>query len=59
MQISYNFLQTAKDDNLFKPAIHQYLYDHVRSRFIKVNKEEWIMAINLPVSDFVYNKNTQ
>lgn len=56
MQISYNFLQTAKNDELFKPAIHQYLYDHVRSRFIKVNKEEWIMAINLPVSDFVYKK---
>lgn len=34
------------------PAVKRYLYGHVRTKFIKVNIQDWKTAIMLPVSQF-------
>lgn len=42
--------------NFSKIAIKRYLFSHVRSRFIKIDANEWEIAIFLPVENFVYKK---
>jgi len=36
-----------------KPCVKEYLIDHVRSQFVKINSKDWSMAMLLPVERFV------
>lgn len=54
LQVTYGLLSTTKKlHSLSRPCIKRYLYGHVRSKFIEIPADEWDMAIQLPVEDFV------
>jgi len=53
LRMSYNLLNNLKNANEVKPCIKHYLSNHVNSRFLKVNPEDWQAAIFLPIENFV------
>jgi hypothetical protein len=63
LEISYGILKNmvrvkdliAKHAGAENMSVRRYLFSHVRSKFIEVHPEEWDIAIQLPVADFVYN----
>lgn len=50
LKISYKALKNA--GTIHKPCIKRYLYNHVRTKFIRINANEWDNAIFLPVEAF-------
>lgn len=52
MELSYGLLKTLSQFDLVKPTIHRYLFDHLKTRLVKVNFESWEDAAYLPVQDF-------
>jgi hypothetical protein len=57
LKLSYDVLQTTKTlFGLSKPCIKRYLYNHVRSKFIEIQPDEWEKAAALPVEMFVTKK---
>lgn len=52
MKISYQLLKAASRFRLFKPCFKQYLFEHMRSKFIYVPPEEWDMTVFLPTEQF-------
>ena len=37
-------------------SVHRYLYKQVRSQFIRINKDEYDKAIQLPIDEWVYKR---
>lgn len=57
LKLSYDLLSRSKTlASHMKPCIKRYLFQHVRSRFIEITPDEWDMAMELPVEQFVYKK---
>lgn len=52
LRISYDILVAASAYKAFKPCVHRYLSDHVRSPFIRIESYEWDAALFLPVARF-------
>jgi hypothetical protein len=52
LKITYDILKSAKKFKPFQSCIKMYLKSHVRSKYIRVDGEEWEIAIALPVEDF-------
>lgn len=52
MKITYQLLKSAARFRLFKPCFKQYLFEHMRSKFIYVPPEEWDMSVFLPTEQF-------
>jgi hypothetical protein len=52
-KITYDLVKDARKFREVKPCIKKYLYSHVKSRFVKVEPQEWDVAIFLPVQRFV------
>ena len=42
----------VKNINLVKPTIKKYLYNHVRSQFLRIDFDEAALAVYLPVQQF-------
>ena len=58
LRLTYDVLNSAAKYRFFKPTIKKYLNNHVRSRFILINANQWDMALFLPTERFVKkNKN--
>ena len=53
IRMSYDLLKRIQHAAEVRPCIKHYLKPHVRSRFMKVNPEDWKAAIFLPVEGFV------
>lgn len=53
MNISYGLLKSISELNLVKPTIHTYLFDHMKTRLIKVNYDVWGLIAYLPYQKFV------
>jgi hypothetical protein len=53
MKMSYQFLTSLSVAKEIKPCIKRYLTTHVKSRFMKINPEDWKATIFLPVESFV------
>jgi hypothetical protein len=53
LKLSYRTIQAVSKMDIAKPCIKRYLFNHVRSRFIEVNADEWAIATFLPVENFV------
>ena len=54
LQVTYGLLSSTKKlSSLSRPCIKRYLFGHVRSKFVEIPADEWDMAIQLPVEDFV------
>lgn len=59
LAISYSILKGAARYKYFKPCIKKYLKAHVRSRFMKINANEWDIALMLPTEAFAKASKTQ
>jgi hypothetical protein len=56
MRISYDAITAStKLERLAGPAIHRYLFAHVRSKFIEVYPDEYDIALQLPIEQWVFN----
>ena len=53
IRLSYNILNKASKFRFFKPCIKRYLVNRVRSRFVKINSDQWDTALFLPTERFV------
>lgn len=52
MKVSYELLKGAVQHDLFKPCVHRYLTNHIKSDLVKVSDEYWERAAMLPVQKF-------
>jgi len=52
IRITYDILSTAKRFKEFRPCIKRYLTNHVQSRILAVQPNEWETAVFLPVHQF-------
>lgn len=59
LRISYNILNSASKFKEFKPTVKHYLADHVRTRLVYINPNEWDIALFLPSASFVGATRTQ
>jgi len=50
MRYNWELLKTV--GNEVKPCVKRYLYNHIVTRFYKVNPEDWKAAIFLPIENF-------
>lgn len=53
LKISYQIMNASSRFWFFKPTIHRYLHNHVRSRIINIPSNEWDVAMMLPIAKFV------
>ncbi len=40
----------------FKKTVKRYLFDHVRSQFVRINSDEYDKAVQLPLEEWVYKR---
>jgi hypothetical protein len=52
LRVTYDILSATKRLKAFKPCLKQYLYNHVQSKIIAVQPNEWDIATFLPVHQF-------
>lgn len=50
---SYQMLKGLSGTEYFKPCLKRYLSQHVRSKFLRIDANEWDIAIFLPVESFI------
>lgn len=50
--LSWRMLKSAARDRHVQPAVKNYLFNRVRSRFITINGDEWHIAASLALEDF-------
>ena len=43
-------------ESMANKSVHRYLYSHVRSQYIRINKDEYDKAIQLPIGEWVYKR---
>ena len=52
IRLSYEILNKASKFRFFKPCVKRYLIPRVRSRFVKINSDQWDTALFLPTERF-------
>ena len=52
LAISYNILKGLSKYNMIKSCVKKYLYGHVKGNFVKIDANEWDIALFLPVQKF-------
>ena len=52
MRISYEILEASKRYAEFRPCLKRYLFNHVRSRMLTIQPDEWDVATMLPIQQF-------
>lgn len=52
LHLTYSFLKSTKRLKQFGPCFKHYLFDHVDTRFSKVEVPDWRIAIYLPTEHF-------
>lgn len=52
LNISYGILRQSAGHKAFAPCYKRYLRKHVRSRLLKIQYEEWHVAVFLPLQSF-------
>jgi hypothetical protein len=58
-RITYNLLKATKNYKYFKPCFKHYLTEGVNSNIMKVNAEEWNIAIFLQTASFKKSSQTK
>lgn len=51
--VSYQTLKGLSSTDAFRPCLKRYLSNHIRSQFLRINANEWNIAIFLPVESFI------
>lgn len=54
-RLSWEFLSNTSFFPGAQDCIHRYLWSHVRSPFLEIQRDDWLIASQLPVEKFVYN----
>ena len=49
LTITYNMLQGFSKYKRARPTVHKYLSNHVQSKFVRIDADEWAIATLLPV----------
>ena len=52
IRVTYPMLDASSRFKEFRPCIKKYLYNHIKSRIIAVEPEEWDIALYLPLQQF-------
>jgi hypothetical protein len=52
LNISYDLLKSAAKFKFFRPTVHRYLLNHVKSRFMMVDSAEWDLILFMPLQKF-------
>jgi hypothetical protein len=52
MRVTYDILTSTKRFREFKPCIKRYLFPHLKSRILKIQPNEWEVAVFLPMHQF-------
>lgn len=59
IKLSWRILTSAAALQPASICVKHYLYDHIRSRFLKIDYKDWVTASQLPLERFVKeNKNS-
>lgn len=58
LKINYQILNSASRFKYFKPCVKQYLFDHMKSKFVYVYPSEWDIALFLPTERFAKASKT-
>lgn len=55
---NWDMIQSATTglESFSKECVKRYLYTHVRSQFIRINKDEYDKAVQLPIDEWVYKR---
>jgi len=56
IKISYMAIKAAIKADIYKPCIHRYLKSQMRSRFVKVNVNDWETVSLLPAAQWQKGK---
>jgi hypothetical protein len=52
LRLSYDIMKSASKFKYFKPTFKHYLASQVKSQFLKINADEWDIALMLPTQNF-------
>lgn len=52
IRLSYNLLSKTANLKYFRPCVKRYLYKQMRSRFLYVDPQDWLVALFLPTEQF-------
>jgi len=52
LRLSYELLSKASRFRYFEPCLKHYLFEHVRSKFLKIEPKFWDAALMLPMESF-------
>ena len=52
-RINYELLKGSSRYDIFKPCLKRYMFQHIRSKFIRIDADEWDIAIFLPFERFM------
>jgi hypothetical protein len=50
---SYQMLKSLSGVEVFKPCVKRYISSQIRSKFLRIDANEWEIAIHLPVESFI------
>ena len=56
IKLSWQILNGTSRYNVATVCVKHYLKNHIRSRFLKIDFQDWITASMLPVENFVKEK---
>ena len=51
-RVTYNMLKRLSKFRFFEPCFKHYLFEHVRSKYSKIEAPDWEIATFLPTADF-------
>ena len=52
----YMMNTTNAGEAYFRKSVKRYLFDHVRSQFIRIDSDEYQKAVQLPLEEWVYKR---
>jgi hypothetical protein len=52
MRLSYDILTASRSVREFKPCLKKYYFNHVQSKILAVQPNEWEIAVHLPIQQF-------
>lgn len=52
IRVTYPILNASSRFKEFRPCIKKYLYNHIKSRILSVEPQEWDIALHLPIQQF-------
>lgn len=55
-RISYQSLQGAMKSDIFQPCVHRYLTNHIKTRLVKIEMNEWENVAALPLAQWKKQK---